>query len=272
MIFAEPGRTDYDLNFRLFGIPVRVHPMFWLVGLILGSSWPVQLLILWMIAWFLSILGHELGHALMMRGHQIRSSIVLYGFGGLTIPYSGDSPRYHHTGTIGRILIDFAGAGAGFFVVLLVVGLMYALGYGDRVVFFPLFDWATSLKILPLVAFPSLYFSIFVRFLFWIWIYWGIINLLPVYPLDGGHISQEICQAINARQGVRWSLQVSAAVGCIIAAVCLWFWIQSFTAAEGNVGFKDTLLNNNLLIGALFGYLAYQSFQILQSYTHHRSC
>ena len=27
----EPDRTQLDLNFRVFGIPVRVHPMFWLV-------------------------------------------------------------------------------------------------------------------------------------------------------------------------------------------------------------------------------------------------
>ena len=28
--------TRYDLNFSLLGIPVRVHPAFWVVGMLLG--------------------------------------------------------------------------------------------------------------------------------------------------------------------------------------------------------------------------------------------
>ena len=38
MILLEPGHTPYDLHFRVFGIPVRVHPMFWLVAAIMGLS------------------------------------------------------------------------------------------------------------------------------------------------------------------------------------------------------------------------------------------
>ena len=45
------AETPYDLRFRLLGIPVRVHPMFWLVSAVLGwqdhessaashSGWP----------------------------------------------------------------------------------------------------------------------------------------------------------------------------------------------------------------------------------------
>ena len=37
-MFAEPDRTSYDLNFRLFGFPVRVHPLFWLGGAAWGGS------------------------------------------------------------------------------------------------------------------------------------------------------------------------------------------------------------------------------------------
>ena len=31
-MLAEPNRTPYDLNFRLFGFRVRVHPLFWLIS------------------------------------------------------------------------------------------------------------------------------------------------------------------------------------------------------------------------------------------------
>jgi len=40
MLLLEPGHTPYDLHFRVFGIPVRVHPMFWLVGAIVLSILP----------------------------------------------------------------------------------------------------------------------------------------------------------------------------------------------------------------------------------------
>ncbi len=32
-MFGEPQRTQADLNFTLFRIPIRVHPLFWLVTL-----------------------------------------------------------------------------------------------------------------------------------------------------------------------------------------------------------------------------------------------
>jgi len=31
MLF-EPNRTAYDLNFRIFGVDVRIHPLFWLIS------------------------------------------------------------------------------------------------------------------------------------------------------------------------------------------------------------------------------------------------
>ena len=36
MLLLEPGRTPYDLNWRMFGTSVRIHPMFWLVGAMMG--------------------------------------------------------------------------------------------------------------------------------------------------------------------------------------------------------------------------------------------
>jgi hypothetical protein len=36
VLLGEPGRTQVDLNFSLFGIPVRVHPFFWVIGVLLG--------------------------------------------------------------------------------------------------------------------------------------------------------------------------------------------------------------------------------------------
>ena len=45
---SEPNRTQFDLSWRMFGIPVRIHPMFWLVGIFLGwnvaKAWGMEYL------------------------------------------------------------------------------------------------------------------------------------------------------------------------------------------------------------------------------------
>ena len=70
MILAEPPRTNYDLHFQIAGFPVRIHPWFWFVGILLGISdydaRPVEVLI-WIMTMLVSILIHELGHAVAIR-------------------------------------------------------------------------------------------------------------------------------------------------------------------------------------------------------------
>ena len=38
MLLADPGPSSFDLNFRMLGTNVRVHPMFWLCSALLGWS------------------------------------------------------------------------------------------------------------------------------------------------------------------------------------------------------------------------------------------
>ena len=70
-MFQVPGRTQFDLNWRLFGVDVRVSPWFWLVSALLGWEAMVprgfQFLILWVLCVFVSILLHEFGHVLVGR-------------------------------------------------------------------------------------------------------------------------------------------------------------------------------------------------------------
>ena len=87
VFFAEPQRTSYDLNFRLFGVPVRVHPFFWLAMLLLGTNsetTPKEALV-WVVAAFVSILVHEFGHVAAITYFGSRCHVVLHGFGGLAI-------------------------------------------------------------------------------------------------------------------------------------------------------------------------------------------
>ena len=109
MLLAEPPPSQGDLHFRLLGYPVRIHPFFWLVTLFLGDLNRDPIFVLaWVVAVLISILLHELGHAVVMRHYGYRPSIVLYSFGGLAIPHSGPHGS-RRPGPWGNMLISLAG-------------------------------------------------------------------------------------------------------------------------------------------------------------------
>ena len=99
-MLQAPRETEYDLNFHFLGFAVRISWTFWLGALFIGfhlvqsmdnvfgplSPGRAALFLLWTGCVFVSILIHELGHALAFRQFGIHSSIVLYHFGGLAIP------------------------------------------------------------------------------------------------------------------------------------------------------------------------------------------
>ncbi|MBX9581317.1 MAG: hypothetical protein K2X87_13490, partial [Gemmataceae bacterium] len=111
-MLVEPDRTPYDLNFRLFGFPVRVHPLFWVVTVLFGSSalrdFGPEYLLVWVVVVFVSILVHELGHAFAFRAFGTDAAVVLYGFGGLAVPWGGVAGRWR------RVAVSLAGPAAGF--------------------------------------------------------------------------------------------------------------------------------------------------------------
>jgi stage IV sporulation protein FB len=88
-IFQVPPPTRFDLRFSVAGIPVRVHPLFWLIAILFGSSsGNIVSILSWVVAIFVSILIHELGHAFAMRRYGQGSQIILHFAGGLTVPES----------------------------------------------------------------------------------------------------------------------------------------------------------------------------------------
>ena len=132
MLLNEPGRTSYDINFNLMGFPVRVHPAFFIMPLILGGGFlrnsPINagvMLIVLVAVFFVSILVHELGHALAFRYYGQGSRIVLYWMGGLAIPenYGRVGNRNDASRSIPRIIISAAGPIFGFLLAALLIGM-----------------------------------------------------------------------------------------------------------------------------------------------------
>lgn len=219
-MLGNAAPTPYDLRFSLFGIPVRVHPLFWLVGVLMG--WDIDdlnLTLIWVGCVFVSILVHELGHALTAQAFGWPPQIVLYALGGFAsfVPTWGNS--------MGRaVAILFAGPGAGF----VLFGLVIA-----------------ALKLMSLTGtVPNHYVGMMCAYLVYINLWWGLVNLLPVYPLDGGQISRELFSHWQGRRGMTISLQLS-----LITSVGVAFY--AYTSGQ-------------TYVAILFGVLAIESLQALQ--------
>jgi Zn-dependent protease len=262
-MFHEPPPTNWDLHFRVFGFPVRVSPYFWLTTLILGlnpsRSTPPAHLLIWVAVVVVSILIHELGHAFMQRHFGGRPWITLYGLGGLAS--CDDCDRR----TSSQILISLAGPAAGFAfagVVALALSLAgRAVGLDVGAPFDPsgvdLGD-ARSVTWLPLpmstlywASLPSDVGDQLVASLFRINILWGLVNLLPVYPLDGGRIARELCTLRDVPAGIVLSLRISMAVAIAMAAFALIRW-------------------QSVYVAILFGYMAYSNYTTLRGYQERR--
>ncbi len=237
MFLREPPPSPYDLRFPIARIPVRVHPYFWLTGMLLGFNQKVPVLIfIWVGAIFFSILVHELGHACAALAHGWPARITLYAAGGLATY----QPTRHTLRS--NILIAIAGPFAGFFFATLVILAVTISGHSLTVY---LFGWSTTFNASEpgLGNFATLNM---VYDLLYINIYWGLVNLLPIYPLDGGQIARALFVNRIRGNGLRFSLQVSFATAIALA-------ISSLSAGNG------------MFLPVFFGFFAFDNYRSLNN-------
>src|SRR5271168_3561679 len=103
------AETPYDLRFRALGIPVRVHPLFWIMGLLMARNADgLPEMVLWVACVFFSILVHEYGHGLTAKRFGSSPSIVLWMGGGLC------SSEANRQTPLQRLAVVLWGPGAGF--------------------------------------------------------------------------------------------------------------------------------------------------------------
>jgi Zn-dependent protease len=180
------------IQFSLFKIPIRVELWFWLTLAFIGGVLRVDgkeaffLLLLFMIAGFISILVHELGHALTAKAFGKRVEIVLQAFGGYAA-YSGGVPL-DRTRTF---LITAAGPA----LQIVLGGVVYLFAQS-----------------LPGMSPQATYF---VTVLYAISFIWALLNLLPVLPLDGGRLLQTILGPSRIKLTLLISIAVAIGVGVL---------------------------------------------------------
>jgi Zn-dependent protease len=224
MLLAEPQPTPADWQFEIAGIPVRISAWFWLGAAILG--WNVcqffakgdqramlGYLMVWAGVMLLSLLVHEMGHALAFRAFGQASHIVIYHFGGLAIPNAWGRGRLR---PIQQLLVAAAGP---FAQLALVVLLIAALKAGGWYVPFPIqFQGiGESLGLYDGQKFESPILKALFGFLLIVNIYWPILNLLPVPPLDGGQIVREGMVAAGVADAHKIAGLIGVATGAVVA-------------------------------------------------------
>ena len=203
---------------RIFGIPVRFDYRWfvvfilsvWLIAANLGRGgmWvgsykmvPLDVATAWMLAivttlgLFLSVLGHELSHALMARAEGIEiEEIVLHPFGGLArLRNEPENPR-------AEFRIAVAGPAASFlFALISFVLLLPAM----------MSDYPTIAGVLLLLCAGNLLLAVF--------------NLFPGYPLDGGRVLRAILW--KRTKDIKEATRLAGICGMLIAAILIIFGV-----------------------------------------------
>jgi Zn-dependent protease len=249
MLLQEPPQSPYDLRFELFGFPVRIAWTFWVAAVVFGyglvqgldgyfdlaSPGPVPMLLLWALCLLVSILIHELGHALAFRQNGINASIVLYHFGGLAIPTSSYSAGHGFDRLSPKqdIWISFAGPLAQMASAVVLIAAVKAAGYRVGAVQWmpgPFYKIPGLLQGAEIDS-PGLY--ALVTFYIFPSVLWALLNLVPVWPLDGGHIMRSIVQ-------LRGGNMVQALWVSVIAAAVL--AVYGFANGQQYMGFLFLIL------------------------------
>ena len=164
------SQTEPVLSFRLFDIPIKVRLSFLAVAAFLGLSGnDLTAVAAWVGVVFVSILVHELGHALTARRFGADVAIELNAIGGLTrwqVREGELSPGR-------RALVAASGSAVG-------------VVFGGLV-------WLVASQLGPYsgtVAFV-------IRTLIFVNIVWGLLNWLPIRPLDGGHLFSALLEKVS---------------------------------------------------------------------------
>lgn len=174
----------------------------------------------WMFVIFISVLFHEYGHALSATFFGQSAQIQLFAFGGLTLPQGKKLKGWQE---------------------FIVIAMGPAFG-------FLLYFGALLIPIEPLQAMGPLggylaYTVVVTRF---INLFWTVINLIPILPLDGGHLLRVILSGFIGHKSWKVSFITSFVLS---VAACIFFFV---------VG--------QFFIGAIFLLFTFQSFETLRQF------
>jgi len=203
-------------------IPIRIHPLFWVMILLLGflNSFTFDGTLIWAVVIFFSVLVHEYGHALTALFFGQQAEINLVVFGGLTVR-EGKRLDFWKDFLIvlNGPLFGFILCGASFLLLQKMPDNLKTTAFG----------YAATV-------------AVFVN------LFWTFINLLPIQPLDGGKLLEIALEGFFGVTGLKIALFLSCIVSLGLALLC--FALQNvilgiilfFFFFEGARLFRDALV------------------------------
>ena len=203
----EPRPSRWELCGRILGAEVRVRPIFWVSCLLPGVIYyqdpaigGVAAFGFWIAVVLLSLLAHEIGHILAARLFGVHPRIVLAGLGGQV--FGLETVKRGP-----RLLIGLAGP----LVNLLIFAIL----------------WAITAYPLPreLDEGARLFFANAMKMAMLLNAFWCLLNLLPLWPLDGGRIAVEIGESLLGRRGRTLALLLSLAVSFLLMITVI-IWVR----------------------------------------------
>lgn len=188
-------------------MPVTVRGSFLLIAALIGlvGVGDVAQTVAWIAVVFFSILIHELGHAFTARGFGSEVAIELNGLGGLTrwsVPHGEITPGP-------RALIAAAGSATG-------------LAFGGVV-------WLVASQFGP---YPRLA-GFFLESLIYVNVFWGLLNWLPIRPLDGGHLLESLLEKVVPRRADMIARVVFSSTAAVALAISLSMQLYFIAALAG---------------------------------------
>jgi Zn-dependent protease len=195
-------------------IPIQIYPLFWVLALMIGwiNSQNVLGTAIWVVVIVISVIIHEFGHALTALAFGQKAHIELVALGGATERQGPKLKLWQ------EFIIVFDGPLAGLALFALSYIIRRQIGAHESNLFTAALD-----------------ISIFVN------LFWTVINLFPVLPLDGGRLLSIVLEGIFGVRGVKMACLIS-----LLLALTLGILLLS---------------TQFFLAGALFLLLAYESYQ-----------
>jgi Zn-dependent protease len=192
------------LKFSLPGVPVTLHWSFALVALFgIGRYSEAPEVAAWTIAVFVAVLLHESGHAYSAKAYGATDvTVTLFALGGYTqwVPKPTMTPGK-------RFIVSAAGSAVG-----IAVGLLL-LWFARQGTFDQVPSWGVA----------------FVDTFILVGLIWGVLNWIPLLPLDGGHMLNHALAIFWPEQAYNVALGVSTVVGVGLIGAAFYYG-QTFMA------------------------------------------
>lgn len=185
------------IDFRLFGIPIRIHVTFLVTVLLVwhglrGHLMGIETLPIAALLVLQAVLMHELGHAVVGRAFGLEPRIDLALIFGIT------SWREGRELSPGKSLaVSFAGPLVG--IVVGAVALTFAVATGELARIEAAAEAGETLTLRQWTLQAMIGLNLM----------WSFFQLVPVLPLDGGNILASFLRLFSREHGQRWARYVS---------------------------------------------------------------